>query len=382
MKICFLTHNLSPDNGGGRFSSELIGQIGKLPGIETVVFVREPANIPGVLPLRGYRRLVSEVRGCDLIHAIDGFPYAVIAFILSILFWKKYAVTLVGTGSVKPFYSWRYPLMFISYAFAARLVSISHYTRDRVCKMMPFLSIEVVTLGIDYGKFSQRPRLSDIQRQSISQLRPYLLSVGLLKPRKGYEDALAAFARVAEKFPDLSLVIVGKPGSRNSIVKSGSRERAIEFSLPGKPSGGHKEKLIDRARQLGVEKRVTFLTDVADDQMLAALYQNAELFILLPRDIQHDFEGFGLVFLEAAAAGLPIVGSREGGVSDAMRNDENGFLVDGRNHQQVAAVLEKLLTSFELRDKFSRASRIFAASQNWEKVSESYKKIYDDIVRK
>jgi len=57
-------------------------------------------------------------------------------------------------------------------------------------------------------------------------------------------------------------------------------------------------------------------------------------------------------------------------------------LVDGRNHQQVATMLEKLLTSSELRDKFSRASRTFAASQSWEKVREAYKKIYDGIVRK
>ena len=88
MKICFLTHNLALDNGSGRFASEFIGQIRKLPGVETVVFVREPANVPGVLPLNGYRRLMSAVRGCDLIHALDGFPYAAIAFILSILFWK------------------------------------------------------------------------------------------------------------------------------------------------------------------------------------------------------------------------------------------------------------------------------------------------------
>src|SRR3989338_5117269 len=368
MKICFLTHNLALDNGSGRFSSEFIGQIRKLPGVETEVFVREPADIPGVLPLSNYRALMSAVRGCDLIHVLDGFPYAIIAFIFSILFLKKYMVTLIGTGSVKPFYSWRYPLMFVSYVFAARLVSISSYTRDQVRWIIPILPVEVVTLGIDYGKFSQRPQLSDFQRQNIGKLRPYLLSVGLLKPRKGYEDALAAFARVAGKFPDLSLVIVGKSGSRSS--------------LPGKPSGGHKEKLIDRARNLGIEKRVTFLPDVTDDKMLAALYQNAELFILLPRDVGHDFEGFGLVFLEAAAAGLPVVGSREGGASDAMRNNENGFLVDGRNHQQVAEMLEKLLTSSELRDKFSKASRIFAASQNWEKVREAYKKIYDNIVRK
>jgi phosphatidylinositol alpha-1,6-mannosyltransferase len=80
-----------------------------------------------------------------------------------------------------------------------------------------------------------------------------------------------------------------------------------------------------------------------------------------------DVEGFGMVFLEASAAGLPVIGGRSGGVVDAVLHGETGFLVDGSSVPDITDALQLLLDDPALRERLGARGREFARSRfSWE----------------
>ncbi|MCK7579231.1 MAG: glycosyltransferase, partial [Chromatiales bacterium] len=101
------------------------------------------------------------------------------------------------------------------------------------------------------------------------------------------------------------------------------------------------ERLVD---DIGVRAHVTFAGKVREEE-LAAYYQLCDVFVMPNREMPDgDTEGFGLVFLEANACGKPVIGGRAGGAVEAVRDGENGLLVDGWSVAEVASALSRLLT--------------------------------------
>ncbi len=88
-------------------------------------------------------------------------------------------------------------------------------------------------------------------------------------------------------------------------------------------------------------------------------------------------EGFGLVFVQAAACGLPVVGSRGSAVEDAMRDGQNGFLVEPTDHQAVAQAIIKILSDDNLKKRFADESLRFAEFMSWKRSAEQYVELYE-----
>ena len=119
--------------------------------------------------------------------------------------------------------------------------------------------------------------------------------------------------------------------------------------------------------------------DNLNEDELIALYQNAELFILLPQDIKKDIEGFGLVFLEAAAAGLPVIGTKASSAEDALLDGRNGILAPQKDFNQASDAMVKILSNTELKKSFSQESLKFAKAMNWERVAQQYSSLYHNL---
>jgi phosphatidylinositol alpha-1,6-mannosyltransferase len=149
--------------------------------------------------------------------------------------------------------------------------------------------------------------------------RPVVVAVSRLMPRKGQDVLIRALPEVRRRVPGAALVLVG-----------------------GGPSRSRLERL---ARQHGVPDDVVF-TGSVDHAQLPAWYCVGDVFAMPCRERLGglDVEGLGMVFLEAAACGLPVVAGRSGGSVDAVLDRETGRLVDGGSVEQVAAVLSGLLT--------------------------------------
>lgn len=293
------------------------------------------------------RRLM---RSADIIHAFDVFPFGIIAYIASFGLCKKIVLTAMGSGSLVPLYSfWHRWLSALAFRRADAVVTISRFMRDEIFKKVPDISIFVIAPGIDRSILEER----DEATAKVRAYQPYLLSVGALRWRKGYALTIRAFAKIKKEFPDMQYVIVGK------------RYADKEY-----------EKLVRIIREEGLEGSVYILDSIDTDEAKRELYRGAELFGLLSQNVHHDVEGFGIVFLEAAAAGLPVVGSKGCGVEDAMQEGVNGILVDSSDADAFAEAVIRIKKTPGLLDAMSKASREYAKRFLWEDKIRAYGEAY------
>ena len=138
-----------------------------------------------------------------------------------------------------------------------------------------------------------------------------LLSVGRLIERKGHDRVLRALPRMIQSFPEVFYAIVG--------------------------IGPYERNLREEVRRLKLEDHVRFFGRVPEEE-LNWLYNACDLFVMPSREIADGghIEGFGIVYLEANACAKPVIGGRSGGVVEAVRDGETGFLVDPERPGEIA----------------------------------------------
>ena len=170
-----------------------------------------------------------------------------------------------------------------------------------------------------------------------------LLTVTRLYPYKGVDRMLEALPAIAQAVPNVKYLVVGE--------------------------GPDLPRLQRLTARLGLLDRVCFLgrRTVAE---IVSLYNLADLFVLLTREEPPDVEGFGLVFLEAAACGLPSVGGRSGGIPEAVEEGRTGWLVDPRDPRAIAATIIDLLGFPERLRRASEHCLQSAPARTWERVAE------------
>jgi len=191
----------------------------------------------------------------------------------------------------------------------------------------------VVPPGVDTRRF--RP-LDPVDRADVRRrfdLDPgalVVLGLSRLVPRKGFDRLIDAVAELAPGRPDLVLVIAG-----------GGRDR------------GRLERRADRAGA-----PVRFLGRVSDDD-LPKIHGAADVFAMICRNrwLGLEQEGFGIVFLEAAACGVPAVAGRSGGSHEAVADGETGFVVNPRDVAAVRTAIARLIDDDELRARMGAAAR-------------------------
>ena len=367
MKIGYIVDNLDYKNGGGRFCRDLISQIKlALPDCEQKILVKsssapsENSLVLGVSKLgiiRRALRLRSFIRDCDIIHAFDGMPYGLLAALLTLGLRRKFIITVIGSGSIKLLQSfWLRLILSWVYKRAAKIIAISSYTAREIQKKVPQLNIEVITPGIDLSHFRSLAAEIAAGANEFTNLAPYILSVGRLKPRKGYLQSLRVFALLRQQFPLLKYVIVG----------SGE--------------GEYWDKMQEFIADNHLTEAVVILRNISD-QDLVKLYTAAELFILLPQNDNYDIEGFGLVYVEAASFGLPVIGARDSGAEDALRDGYNGALVSPNDTSEAATAAAKILANPQDRERLRQNARHFSQEMDWPVIREDYVRIYRQLTK-
>jgi len=338
LKIVFLTQDIKITAGGGRFSSDLINGIRKRGHCVNVLI--------GFSIIKFFKN-IKFFKDCDIIHAIDGYPYGIIAAIINIFVRKKLIITVIGTYSVAPLYNKKIScIMLWAYKKADKIVAISEHTRKEILKATIsnnwLNKISVINPGIDFQKY---------YKQHQDDKEEFILSVGGLKIRKGYHISIPAFALAKKKHPNLKYKIVGQRYE----------------------SDYYYNKLIELIRQYEIEDSVEFLSGISDDQ-LYDLYKKAEIFILTSINDQYHFEGFGLVFLEAACCGLPVIGTLGNGIEDAISS--NGILVDQGNIVQTSKAILNILNDKKMWNIMSANSYDWAKKHDLDMVIDNYLSVY------
>jgi phosphatidylinositol alpha-1,6-mannosyltransferase len=137
----------------------------------------------------------------------------------------------------------------------------------------------------------------------------------------------------------------------------------LEYRLAGTEADpAYARALRAEAARSGL--RVTFLGDVPDAE-LPAVYAGADVFALTSIQHGHSVEGFGLVYLEASAQGLPVVAHAVGGVAEAVAQDRTGLLVPPDRPEELTAAFARLLTDGALRERLGAEGRRWAGRTSW-----------------
>jgi len=220
------------------------------------------------------------------------------------------------------------------YKAADRVLSISDFTtRALVDFGVPAERIVRIPLGVDTGRFRPDLNGSSLRRRLDAEKGWVLLSVGRLIPRKGQHLVIQALRRLTQKHPNVVYWIVGR--------------------------GPERPALEALAKRLGVEHHIRFFDSVTDDE-LPSFYAGCDLFVLPSSQVAGSVEGYGLVFLEAAACGKPVVAGRSGGVPEAVLDGRTGILLDPASPDALAEALERLFDHPEERQALGQAARTHA----------------------
>lgn len=179
---------------------------------------------------------------------------------------------------------------------------------------------------------------------------PIILFFGSLVPYKGPDILLDAFKIVKTRYPSVKLVYAGR--------------------------GQLKEYLQNKAIEMGFESDVIFAGFVPDE--LKPLYfKAADIFSLPSTNLA---ESFGIVNLEAMAAGVPIVASNIGGIPDVVKHDENGLLAEPSNAQSLADEISRLLDDESLRNKMGANGLLKVQDYSWDKIAKRTEDLYRELL--
>lgn len=183
-----------------------------------------------------------------------------------------------------------------------------------------------------------------------------LLSVGRLTTRKGLKEFVEnSLAYIVQKEPDVVLVVVGE--SPKNSLGAGLETR---------------EEILEAARKNHIENHILFLGVIIDNEQLATIYEAADVHVFPVRHIPDDPEGFGMVAIEAAAHGLPTVAFATGGIVDAVKQNESGWLVEKNNYEELTKQVIETLQ----QPKNIEHCQVFAKGFEWsvfgEKINKSW----------
>jgi phosphatidyl-myo-inositol dimannoside synthase len=218
---------------------------------------------------------------------------------------------------------------------------LGDYTRTRLAKAIAPYDDRLRRLvpGVDTSLFA--PLAAGAERRASLGLtdRPVVVCVSRLMPRKGQDVLVRALPAIRRRAPDAALVLVGGGPSRSRLTRL--------------------------AAQVGVSEHVIFSGSVSHED-LPAWYAVGDVFAMPCRERLGgiDLEGLGMVFLEAAACGLPVVAGVSGGSVDAVVDGETGRLVDGRAVTDVAAAVSGLLRDPERARAMGERGRQWV-TENW-----------------
>ncbi len=381
MRVLVVTDTLSPSYGWGRYAIGLIRALrdegADLRILSPLSRCTEPdlAAMPGHASVTSYvsetRRMSRLVlantmaiwrasRDCDVVHCVTE-PYAAPAAVAGLLGRRRpLVVTVHGTYAVRPFRRpGARPWYELGYGRANRLVAVSRYTRDRLPSKFASRTV-IVPEGVEHERFAtgshstpssmSNPRIHP--RADGSVKKPYLLSVGPVKRRNGYQTTIEAFAELRKVRPDLEYWIVG--GTDDPVFLTSLRAT------------------IER---LGLGDAVRFLGRV-DEETLVGLYHGCMFFWLLPEDDGEQFHGFGLVYWEANACGRPVIGASDSGACDAIEDGTNGLLIRSARVDEAVSAARRLMDSPELRDRLGRAGVTYA--RPWRDAAVQMMGVYRD----
>jgi len=232
---------------------------------------------------------------------------------------------------------------------AEHIIAVSQYTKNLLAQngISPD-KIQVIPNGVNTEKFSipiNTKRIAEIRSKlNIDDPDKIILTLAVLRPRKGQDMVIKALPMVLDKIPKVKYVIAG--------------------------NGSYLDHLGKIVNGYSLNKNVIFAGEINDNEIVH-FYDMCDIFVMPSRRDGLWVEGFGISFLEANARGKPVIGGRHGGVPEVIIDNETGILVNPYSPEEIAQAVIKLLSNKELAKEMGEKGKERSFHHfNWETIAE------------
>ena len=303
----------------------------KEPGVIRVPIVDIPVLRGITFTLFSFLRALR--KNFDLIHAHYAMPQGLAGALIKKTRKKPFVITVHGSDLTVLGESRLYrPVLKWVFNEADAIIAVSRHIE----KLLTGLGVDARKINVIYSGVDPQPPAVEGERR--------VVFIGALVWQKGVDTLIEAFKDIKRSFPDATLVIVG--------------------------DGGERENLESQAQRLGL-KDILFTGYLED---LDNIFTSQTVLVLPSRK-----EGFGLTLLEAMARGVPVVGSKSGGIPEIIHDGRNGYLFSTGNFLSLADAVKKIFANDDVRARLINGGLETVKNFTWSQTSEETDDVYEKI---
>ena len=227
------------------------------------------------------------------------------------------------------------------------IVANSNFTKNLAIELgVEENRIKVINPGVD--PVSEIPK-NDLKKaeEILKGKNNRLITVSRFDKRKNHEKVIMAIRNLKEIYPDIIYTCIGY--------------------------GSEEENLKKLVIELKLENHVIFLKDIPNE-LKNALVVKSNVFIMPSIIYKNSVEGFGIAFIEAAQYGIPSIGGKDGGASDAIKHKETGIICDGNNLDEIYSSIDLILKNNSYKE-LGKKAKDYATKFEWSNIIKEYAKI-------
>jgi len=227
------------------------------------------------------------------------------------------------------------------------VIANSNYTKNLAIELgVEEKRIKVINPGVDPALDIPKNDLNKAE-EILKGKKNRLITVSRFDKRKNHEKVIMAIRNLKEIYPDIIYTCVGYGDEEQNLKKL-----VIELKL---------------------ENHVVFLKDIPND-LKNALVAKSNIFMMPSIIHKNSVEGFGIAFIEAAQYGIPSIGGKDGGASDAIIHEKTGLICDGNNLEEIYSSIDNLLKENKYLE-YGKEAKLNSQNFHWNKIIENYKTI-------
>ena len=206
--------------------------------------------------------------------------------------------------------------------------------------------IDVINPGVDAVKEISKKNLDQAEK-IFNGKSNRLITVSRFDKRKNHEKVIMAIRNLKELYPNIIYICIGY--------------------------GDEEQNLKKLVNELNLNNHVIFLKNV-ETELKNALICKSNIFVMPSIIHNKSVEGFGIAYIEAAQYGIPSIGGKDGGASDAILHEKTGLICDGNNLEEIYSSIDKMLKDHKYKE-YGKEAKKFSENFYWDKIIKSYQKI-------
>ena len=228
-----------------------------------------------------------------------------------------------------------------------KVIANSEYTKNlAIDKGINKEKIEIINPGVNTVEELNTKSLEKVE--SLLKIKtPRLITVSRFDKRKNHEKVIMVLRNLKQIYPDIVYICIGY--------------------------GDEEENLKKLVKELNLESQVMFFKDISNE-LKNSLIAKSDIFVMPSIIYKTSVEGFGIAYVEAAQYGVPSLGGKDGGASDAIDHNKTGLICDGNNLDEIYSSLNSMIDKKKYLE-FGKNAKNFVSKFQWERIIEEYKKI-------